>query len=162
MKGINDLEAQKVQLVQTQSYLDGQLARWNDKAYVLEQARARFGFTAPGETNIIVANIPPDEKPKPDNSPSFLTQIGAKDLPLPMLGDQKEGTSSTPPAPSAPAPNVTPSPSPSSQPQSHPTPAPAPSPSPQPQNPPTPAPAPPSPATHPQNATPPSPAPHHE
>jgi Septum formation initiator len=41
--------------------LEGEKARWNDPAYVREQARARFGYLMPGQTSYVV--IGADGKP---------------------------------------------------------------------------------------------------
>ncbi len=41
--------------------LEQEKARWNDPAYVKEQARARFGYLMPGETSYVV--IGADGKP---------------------------------------------------------------------------------------------------
>ena len=43
------------------SHLEDEKARWQDPAYVKEQARARFGYLMPGETSYVV--IGADGKP---------------------------------------------------------------------------------------------------
>jgi cell division protein FtsB len=61
--------------------LEGEKARWNDPAYVREQARARFGYLMPGQTSYVV--IGEDGKPLAPQS---------------RLSDPRTDTSSTPTA----------------------------------------------------------------
>jgi len=61
--------------------LEAEKARWNDPAYVREQARARFGYLMPGQTSYVV--IGEDGKPLATQS---------------TLSDPRTQTSSTPTA----------------------------------------------------------------
>jgi cell division protein FtsB len=61
--------------------LEGEKARWQDPAYVRQQARARFGYLMPGQTSYVV--IGEDGKP-----------IAAEST----LSDPRTSTSSTPTA----------------------------------------------------------------
>jgi cell division protein FtsB len=61
--------------------LETEKARWNDPAYVREQARARFGYLMPGQTSYVV--IGPDGKPLATQS---------------TLSDPRTHTSTTPTA----------------------------------------------------------------
>jgi cell division protein FtsB len=61
--------------------LEAEKARWNDPAYVREQARARFGYLRPGQTSYVV--IGEDGKPL---------------APQASLSDPRTDTSSTPTA----------------------------------------------------------------
>jgi cell division protein FtsB len=61
--------------------LESEKARWNDPAYVREQARARFGYLMPGQTSYVV--IGEDGKPLAAES---------------TLSDPRTSTSSTPTA----------------------------------------------------------------
>ena len=61
--------------------LESEKARWNDPAYVREQARARFGYLMPGQTSYVV--IGEDGKPLAAQA---------------SLSDPRTDTSSTPTA----------------------------------------------------------------
>jgi cell division protein FtsB len=61
--------------------LEAEKARWNDPAYVREQARARFGYLMPGQTSYVV--IGEDGKPLAAQA---------------SLSDPRTDTSSTPTA----------------------------------------------------------------
>jgi cell division protein FtsB len=61
--------------------LEAEKARWNDPAYVREQARARFGYLMPGQTSYVV--IGQDGKPLAAQA---------------TLSDPRTDTSSTPTA----------------------------------------------------------------
>jgi cell division protein FtsB len=61
--------------------LEAEKARWNDPAYLREQARARFGYLMPGQTSYVV--IGEDGKPLAPQS---------------TLTDPRTNTSSTPTA----------------------------------------------------------------
>lgn len=52
------LQSQRSSLQAQKKSLDNDLKRWNDDAYVKEQARLRFGFVMPGETLVTVTGIP--------------------------------------------------------------------------------------------------------
>jgi len=78
---IDDLRSQIAASQHSISTLEGEKARWNDPAYVREQARARFGYLMPGQTSYVV--------------------IGANGKPLAAqatLSDPRTSTSSTPTA----------------------------------------------------------------
>lgn len=51
---VSDLQEQAQELRRQKSNLDAQIGRWNDKAYVIAQARTRLGFVYPGETSVRV------------------------------------------------------------------------------------------------------------
>ena len=58
---ITDLQHQISASQSSINRLQDEKARWNDPAYVKEQARARFGYLMPGETSYVV--IGEDGKP---------------------------------------------------------------------------------------------------
>lgn len=51
---VANLQQQKAEITHQRDELDRQIARWNDKNYVVAQARSRLGFVFPGETSIRV------------------------------------------------------------------------------------------------------------
>lgn len=51
---VASLQQQKAEVTRQRDELDRQIARWNDKNYVVAQARSRLGFVFPGETSIRV------------------------------------------------------------------------------------------------------------
>ena len=53
---LNDLRSQQASLQAQKEDLENDIARWNDKAYVVSQARERLGFVFPGETSVLVLN----------------------------------------------------------------------------------------------------------
>jgi cell division protein FtsB len=60
----HEIASTKAQIAQSQAAIDdlqGQLARWNDPAYVTAQARERLGWLVPGETGYTVVGA--DGKP---------------------------------------------------------------------------------------------------
>lgn len=71
------LEIQNAQVSEKKENLINTLKRWNEKAYIVEQARSQFGFVFPGETPVTVTSIPPedlDQKPLPEDfSPDKLS-----------------------------------------------------------------------------------------
>jgi cell division protein FtsB len=78
---IEDLRAQIASSQGSITKLESEKARWNDPAYVREQARARFGYLMPGQTSYVV--------------------IGANGKPLAAqskLSDPRTSTSRTPTA----------------------------------------------------------------
>jgi cell division protein FtsB len=54
---LNSLRAQESSLRQKKEDLENDISRWNDKAYVVSQARERLGFIFPGETSVMVLNV---------------------------------------------------------------------------------------------------------
>ncbi len=53
----SQIETLRAQIASSQgsiTKLEGEKARWNDPAYVREQARARFGYLMPGQTSYVV------------------------------------------------------------------------------------------------------------
>jgi hypothetical protein len=78
---IEELRSQIASSQNSITRLEAEKARWNDPAYVREQARARFGYLMPGQTSYVV--------------------IGADGKPLAAqatLSDPRTSTSSTPTA----------------------------------------------------------------
>lgn len=53
---LNSLKEQQATLQAKKDDLENDIARWNDKAYVVSQARERLGFVFPGETSVLVLN----------------------------------------------------------------------------------------------------------
>src|SRR3954447_13585834 len=58
---IEQLRSQIDQSQKSINHLEDEKARWNDPAYVRQQARARFGYLMPGQTSYVV--IGQDGKP---------------------------------------------------------------------------------------------------
>jgi cell division protein FtsB len=58
---IEDLRSQIASSQSSITHLEAEKARWDDPAYVREQARARFGYLMPGQTSYVV--IGQDGKP---------------------------------------------------------------------------------------------------
>lgn len=52
---LNTLKAQEASLIAQKEDLENDIARWDDKAYVVSQARERLGFVFPGETSVLVS-----------------------------------------------------------------------------------------------------------
>jgi hypothetical protein len=78
---IEELRSQIASSQNSITRLEEEKARWNDPAYVREQARARFGYLMPGQTSYVM--------------------IGADGKPLAAqatLSDPRTSTSSTPTA----------------------------------------------------------------
>jgi hypothetical protein len=50
------LKAQETSLKAHDAELKNDIARWNDKSYVVAQARENLGFVFPGETSIMIVN----------------------------------------------------------------------------------------------------------
>lgn len=53
---LSSLKAQEASLAARKAGLENEISRWNDKAYVVAQARERLGFVYPGEQSIILEN----------------------------------------------------------------------------------------------------------
>lgn len=53
---LNALKSQEAALVEKKEDIENDIKRWNDKAYVVSQARERLGFVFPGETSVLVLN----------------------------------------------------------------------------------------------------------
>lgn len=53
---LNDLRSQQASLQAKKEDLENDISRWNDKSYVVSQARERLGFVFPGETSVMVLN----------------------------------------------------------------------------------------------------------
>ena len=53
---LNTLKAQEAALSEKKEDIENDIQRWNDKAYVISQARERLGFVFPGETSVMVLN----------------------------------------------------------------------------------------------------------
>lgn len=72
---ISDLRSQIAETSVKIDKLEREKRRWDDEAYVKDQARLRFGYIMPGETGYMVI----DEQGNPLDSPDQLTDAG--DLP---------------------------------------------------------------------------------
>ncbi len=66
---IGDLKEQIAERRASIDELEGEKARWQDEAYVRQQARKRFGYLMPGETSYVVL----DENGNPVDSDNELT-----------------------------------------------------------------------------------------
>jgi cell division protein FtsB len=53
---LNTLRAQEASLQAKKEDIENDIKRWNDKAYIVSQARERLGFVFPGETSVMVLN----------------------------------------------------------------------------------------------------------
>jgi cell division protein FtsB len=66
---IGDLKAQIADRQASIDELEGEKERWQDEAFVKQQARGRFGYVMPGETSYVVL----DENGEPIESEAELT-----------------------------------------------------------------------------------------
>lgn len=80
---ISDLQSQEESLKRQKANLDEQIARWNDNAYVIAQARTRLGFVYPGETSVRVlgADRYADDQPQQSESRSSAAEVAQSNLP---------------------------------------------------------------------------------
>lgn len=104
----HDISEAKVEISQRQQRiidLQGDLARWNDPAYVRTQARDRLGWVVPGERGFKVvgpdgkplgggseidAQTAPAETPKEGWSTKLWGSVEAADKPAPVKAKPKE------------------------------------------------------------------------
>ena len=82
---IDQLQEQIAERRASIDLLEREKDRWQDDAYVRQQARERFGYLMPGETSYVVL----DENGKPIESESELTDPStvARETPPPVYAD---------------------------------------------------------------------------
>ena len=81
---LSSLKAQEASLAARKAGLENEISRWNDKAYVVAQARERLGFVYPGEQSIILENSKHKTGPSASgssNAPSSSAASSGQKLP---------------------------------------------------------------------------------
>jgi hypothetical protein len=106
----NEISATKAEISERQQRirdLQGELARWDDEAYVRAQARERLGWVVPGETGYIVvdaegnplgggakirAEAAPEEQPQDSWWSKLWGSVEAADRPAPVKTPAQDKT----------------------------------------------------------------------
>lgn len=81
-----DIQASKAQIASTKAeigFLEDEKARWEDPAYVKQQARARFGWVMPGEVGyrvigadgVVRGDVPTLDEPPEAKSPQWYDKL---------------------------------------------------------------------------------------
>jgi cell division protein FtsB len=78
---ISALEAEIAQQQQSQEQLERQLARWDDPAYIKQQARDRLFLVMPGEKQYLVFGAEPGTGDVPESASDSAEGKSAEDLP---------------------------------------------------------------------------------
>src|SRR3954453_2958276 len=74
---LSDLVAQERAERARVAALEQQQARWNDPAYVREQARERLHFVKPGETAYVIVDPTPQPQPTTASAPKVPAKVGS-------------------------------------------------------------------------------------